>query len=71
VESPESIIPIGIKYKDTIFPKDLKNICLFSKKFGYKKSIIYKKSPDAISTHIPELELEIVEQPVYSIGLNP
>jgi len=67
IEKNNSIIPIEIKYKKQIQPKELKNILLFAKKFDCKKAIIFKKGVDEKTTTFSLPEIEIIEKPVYKI----
>lgn len=67
IEKNNSIIPIEMKYKKQIQPKELKNILLFAKKFDCKKAIIFKKGVDEKTTTFSLPEIEIIEKPVYKI----
>ncbi|MBC8184774.1 ATP-binding protein [candidate division KSB1 bacterium] len=67
VTTNNSIVPIEIKYKEKIQAKDIKNLLLFSKKFGCKKAIIFKKGVEKKSTFSDSPEIEIAEIPIYKI----
>ena len=61
------IIPIEIKYKEKIQPKEIKNMLLFSKKFGCKKGIIFKKGTEEKTANYNSHDIEIIEKPIYKI----
>lgn len=61
------VIPIEIKYKETIQSKDINNLLLFSKKFNCKKAIIFKKGVEEQSAYFDSHGVEIIETPIYRI----
>lgn len=61
------IIPIEIKYKERIQTKDINNLLLFSKRFGCKKAIVFKKGVEEKSTVDDSRKIEIIEKPIYKI----
>lgn len=63
----KTITPIEIKYKENIQAKDINNLLLFSKKFGCKKAIIFKKGIEEKSTFDDSHKIEIIEKPIYKI----
>jgi len=62
-----SIIPIEVKYKETIHAKDVANLLLFSKKFSCKKALVLKKGTEEKSTYFDSHGVEIFEKPVFRI----
>ncbi|MDZ7340973.1 MAG: ATP-binding protein [candidate division KSB1 bacterium] len=62
------ILPIEIKYKETIQSKDINSLLLFSKKFNCKKAIIFKKGVEEKSAYSDSPGVEIIEKPVYKIA---
>ncbi|MBN2089762.1 ATP-binding protein [candidate division KSB1 bacterium] len=62
------ILPIEIKYKETIQSKDINNLLLFSKKFNCKKAIIFKKGVEEKSAYFDSHGVEIIETPIYKIA---
>lgn len=63
----QMIIPIEIKYKENIQSKDINSLFLFSKKFGCRKAIVYKKGIEQQSTFDNTRSFEIIERPIYKI----
>lgn len=61
------IIPIEIKYKEKVLSKDINNLLLFSKRFGCKKAIVFKKGVEEKSTVDDSRKIEIIEKPIYKI----
>lgn len=43
IEKGEKIVPLEVKYKETVLERDLKNIFLFLKKFKIKKGIVLSR----------------------------
>ncbi len=61
------IIPIEIKYKETIQPRDINNLLLFSRKFNCSKAVLLKKGTDEKSVYFDVPGVEIIEMPVYRV----
>jgi len=61
----ENILPIEIKYKNKIQPKDRKNMTIFLKKFSCQKGIIYTKNFEENRFSVGDSNLEIIEKPVF------
>lgn len=68
IEKDDAIIPTEIKYKETIQPKDLKNLLIFAKKFDARRAMIFKKGTEEKSTIHPSYDVEIFEKPVYKLS---
>jgi len=65
IDKNNMIIPIEIKYKEIIQSKDIKNLLLFSRKFGCNKAFIYRKGIEEKSISYRSPDIQIIEKPVY------
>lgn len=63
----QAIIPIEIKYKENIQSKDINSLFLFSKKFGCRKAIVYKKGIEEQSKFDDAGSIEIIQIPIYKM----
>lgn len=67
IENNDLIVPVEIKYKEKIQPRDLKNLLLFAKKFSCKKVIIFKKGIEEKTSLAASDKVRIIEKPIYGI----